>query len=86
MLDSIKKICYEFVNDSDTVIGMQCDWHDYLVKEVPFDLDKEQIMQALQLNTAELVVNVEQLQYGEMNVYVAIRDGCITISTKKWLL
>lgn len=86
MLDSIKKICCEFVNDSDTVIGMECDWHDYLVKEVPIDLGKEQIMQALQLDTAELVVTVTQLQYGEIDVYIAIRDGCITISTKKWLL
>jgi hypothetical protein len=86
MLNSIKKICYEFVNDYDTVIGMQCDWHDYLVKEVHFDMDKEKIMQALQLDTAELVVTVEQLQYEEIDVYIAIRDRCVTISTKKWLL
>lgn len=85
--DTIKTICTDFVNDSDTVIGMQCDWHDYLIKDVQMDYDKEQIMQALKVESTKCAVpvTVTQDQY-DMQVYVAINDRSITISTKKWLL
>lgn len=86
--DTIKTICTDFVNDSDTVIGMQCDWHDYLVKEVQMDYEKDQMMKALKVESTRCAVpvTVTQDQYGDMDVYVAINDGGITVSTKKWLL
>jgi hypothetical protein len=85
--DTIKTICTDFVNDSDTVIGMQCDWHDYLIKDVQMDYGKEQLMQALKVESTKCAVpvTVTQDQY-DMQVYVAINDRSITISTKKWLL
>jgi hypothetical protein len=86
--DNIQKICTDFVNDSDTTIGMECDWHDYLVQEVSLDFDNEQIMHALRVDTCKNVVcmPVEHEHYGEMDVYIRMYDKKIIISTKDWLL
>jgi hypothetical protein len=84
----IQKICTDFANDSDTIIGMQCNWHDYLVSDVSLDFNHEQIMHALRVDTDKDVVcvPVEHEHYGEMDVYIRIYDKKIKISTKSWLL
>lgn len=89
--ETIKNICTEFVNDSDTTIGMECAWPDYLVKWIELkDVKhtKEDIMQALNVNTTDYAVkvNVHHNQYGDMDVYIAIYDDGIMISTKECLL
>jgi hypothetical protein len=86
--EHVQKICTDFVNDSDTIIGMQCDWHDYLVQEVLLDFNSEEFMHALRVDTDKNVVcmPVEHENYGEMNVYIRIYDKKIRMSTKHWLL
>ena len=86
--DYIKQICTEFVNDSDTTIGMECNWEDYLVKEIPLKFNTIQIMEALGVRTIEypVPVNVHHDKYGDMDVYIAIYNNHIVISTKSRLL
>lgn len=87
-LSNIKDICTDFVNDPDTTIGMECNWLDYLVKEVPHNFTSEQSMDALGLiNTQNpLIITVNHEKYEETDVYVALYDKRIVISTKEYLL
>ncbi len=84
----IEKLCTTFVNDTDTTIGMECDWHDFLIWQVKHDFNKADIMSALNINTSEYAVPIEVLhnKYGKMNVYIALYDNSFEISTKEWLL
>jgi len=87
--DVIKKKCTEWVNDPDTTIGMECFWTEYLVEEIPLEFTKEQLANAL-LNTDISLefpeIYVEHDKYGEQDVYIAIFDKRIIISTRCWLL
>jgi urate oxidase len=80
------QICTEFVNDSDTIIGMQCDWHDYLTQEISVALGEQEIKELLHTKDNIISVEVEHNQYGNMEVYAGIADNRIVVSTKKWLL
>ena len=84
----IERICTEFVNDGDTTSGMENNWHDFLVEYVPLDYTRQEIMEALNVETTvpPVPITVKHENYGEMDVYVAIQDQNITISTKEWLL
>lgn len=75
----IHNICSEFINDPDTIIGMECNWHDLLIKEVPFqyNTDKENIIEEIP------VINNK---YGNMIIYITYRNQKLIITTKKWLL
>lgn len=86
--EDIKNICTEFVNDTDTTIGMECNWTEWLIKDITFENKKEEIMQALNVSTTDYIVplNVCHYRYGEMPVYIAIYDDGIIISTKERLL
>lgn len=77
--NEIQKLCTEFVNDPDTTVGMECNWHDYLIKEVTFadNFGQENTIQA---------VPVTHEKYGDMDVYITFRDQNMIISTKDWLL
>ncbi len=87
--DVIKMKCTEWINDPDTTIGMECFWTDYLVEEIPLEFTKEQLANAL-VNTETSLgfseIHVEHDRYGEHNVYIAIFDKRIIISTRDWLL
>jgi hypothetical protein len=84
IMNKLQKTGTEFVNDPDTIIGMQNQWLDYLRKDLSLDYNPEELKQAF--NTTIITIPVVQEQYGEMDVYIGIRDGSITMSTKKWLL
>lgn len=89
--ENIQKICTEFINDSDTVIGMENDWHDMMVQDVALDYSAEDIMKALKVDISEHVVKVPVIfKYRgaeeECDVYVNIYDRKIAISTKERLL
>jgi hypothetical protein len=84
----IARICTEFVNDRDTTCGMENNWHDFLVEFVPLEYSRGEIMEALNVQStiSPIPVTVEHEKYGETEVYIAIQDHNITISTKEWLL
>lgn len=87
-LANIKKICTDFVNDPDTTIGMECGWEDYLMQEQALIFSKEQILKAFNVTNTENIVAMEvcHKQYGNMDVYIAIYDNVIVMSTKAYLL
>ena len=86
--DDIAKICNDFVNDRDTTIGMECDWHDFLILQVRHGYTKGQIMSALNVSTTEFAIplDVRHERYGDMTVYIAVYEDCMEISTKEHLL
>lgn len=100
-MDVLMQVCTDFVNDSDTIIGMENLWTEYLVKEYYVDIDKDAIKNALNVpndqNIIELSVKLFEGPYGDrqwfcpygdfdVDIYVAIHDYGIVISTRKWLL
>jgi hypothetical protein len=89
--DDIKKICTDFVNDPDTSIGMECDWRDYLEREVPLDFTTTEIMKAMNVsynddNTYDNIIycymDVQHEKFGETIVCIGIQDNKIIISTR----
>jgi hypothetical protein len=80
------QICTEFINDSDTTIGMECQWLDYLTQEISIALGEQQIKELLHTKDNIIPVEVEHNQYGNMKVYAGIADNKIVVSTKEWLL
>jgi hypothetical protein len=105
-MDVLTKVCTDFVNESDTIIGMESYWTEYLVKEYYVDLDKDAIKNALNVPNVPnvpnqdiimLTVKLFQAPYGDrqwfcsygdldVDVYVAIHDYSIVISTREWLV
>ena len=87
--DDIKNICTEFVNDSDTTIGIECMLTDYLVKEVILDCKtKDELCEALNVSRTDYAIPIEvhHEKYGDMEVYLALCDNGFIVSTKEWLL
>jgi len=92
LYEIIKAKCSEWINDPDTTIGMECNWLDLLVAELPLDFTKEQI--ALALNAIQTEdddipcrnIKVKHEQYGLQDLSIAIFEKRIIISTKRWLL
>jgi hypothetical protein len=84
IMNDLQKVGTEFVNDPDTTIGMENQWLDYLLKDLSLDYNPEELNQAF--NTPIITIPVVHEQYGEIDVYIGIRDDSITMSTKKWLL
>ena len=100
-MDALMQVCTDFVNDGDTIIGMENLWTEYLVKEYSVDIDKDAIKNVLNVpndqNIIELTVKLFEGPYGDrewvcaygdfdVDIYVAIHDYGIVISTRKWLL
>jgi hypothetical protein len=89
--EEIQKLCNNFMNESDTIIGMENNWTDMMIDKMDLDASKEDIMQALKVSTCERVISVpvKFVYDGEeedTNVYVAIHDGYIMVSTQERLL
>jgi hypothetical protein len=91
--NDIAKICKEFVNDPDTIIGMECNWTDYLIWRIKWQprsaYNKNSIMAALNVSSFEYAfpIHVHNEKYGgEITVYIAVYDDCMEISTKEHLL
>jgi hypothetical protein len=85
--EKLQQICTEFINDENTMIGMQNNWHDMQVKEIPVSLDKQRIMQALETTEDKYHVSVfDEYINDSVDVYVAISNENISIATKDWLL
>jgi hypothetical protein len=82
-VNKLQTICEEFANDSDTIIGMQNNWHDLMIKHIPHDFTKEEVMCALKLKTADHAIPIE---VGDETVYAAFYDKLLVISTKESLL
>lgn len=89
--EEIQKLCNDFINDSDTIVGMENDWTDMLVDKIKLDASREEIMQALKVTTCDnaVAVPVKLVYYGkeeDMDVYVAIYDRYIMVSTRECFL
>lgn len=80
----IRKLCYDFVNDPDTTIAMECNWEDWLVRDISMEYSANEIMQAFNVtnNQYPVLVQVQHKKYGDTTVYVAIYDNLIRISTR----
>jgi hypothetical protein len=100
-MDDLINICTDFVNDSETIIGMENLWTEYLVREFYVDLDKQSIKNVLNVPDDEDIiqqtVKLYQAPYGnrqwycdygdlDIDIYIAINNYGIVISTKRWLL
>ena len=75
--DQIQNICYEFINDPDTIIGIECNWPEYLIKKVSFEYntDKENIVEKISV--------INHKYANDNNVYITFRNKMLIISTKK---
>ena len=87
----IKNICTEFINDSDTIIALENNWLDWMTQTIYVDGSKEEIMKALNVNTADkaVCIPVKFVYRGiedDSEMYVAIYDNKIRISTLERLL
>jgi len=92
-LENFDKICLDYINDMDTIIGMENDWHDYLFVyyhvAVP-DESKviETIKQSLMPCIRKSYVNAFEIEmfqtYYNCNatLYVVIDGDQVIISTK----
>lgn len=100
-MDELKNKCTDFVNESETIIGMENLWTDYLVREFYVDLDKQSIKNVLNVpdeqDVIQLTVKLFQEPYGDrhwycaygdldIDIYIALNNYGIVISTRKWLL
>lgn len=68
---------------------MERDWDGYLVKEVILgNYTSQEILEVLGLDDEAWIVAIEVFheKHGNMEVYVAIYDNKICLSTKSWLL
>jgi hypothetical protein len=87
-IDDVIQICTEFANNSDTIIGMENDWTEYLVKnDIYVNMNQEDIKERLMTNDDVMSVNVRLFNYNtDIDIYIAIEDYALTIATKKRLL
>jgi hypothetical protein len=100
-MDNLLNICTDFVNDSETIVGMENLWTEYLVREFYVDLDKQSIKNVLNVpcdqDVIQLTVKLYQAPYGnrqwycdygdfDIDIYIALNNYGIVISTHKRLL
>lgn len=100
-MEELINICTDFVNNSETIIGMENLWTEYLVREFYVDLDKQSIKNILNVpddqDVIQLTVKLFQEPYGDrqwycdygdldIDIYIALNNYGIVISTRKWLL
>ena len=85
--EQLQQLCTEFINDDDTIMGMQNNWYDMLVREIPVELNKNDIMQALQTTEDKYIVHVfNKYMNDSFDIFVAISNNNVSIATKSWLL
>ena len=89
--EDIEKMCTEFINDTDTIIGQENYWTDLMITTIDLDYSKEEIMLALNVTTSEIPVEIPvkwtyRGEEDDMTIYVAIYDHKIDISTHARLL
>lgn len=85
--EDIQKLCNNFINDYDTILGMENDWADMLVDKIELDASEQEIMQALKVDSNNYIVPVpvKFVYYDKeenRDVYVAIYDRYIMVSTR----
>ena len=85
----IDNICTTWINDTDTTIGMECLWEDFLVKEITLNPSSTKyIEEALNIiDTNDFTeIEVKHEQYGKQSIYITIIDDSLIISTKYQIL
>jgi hypothetical protein len=100
-MDELKNKCTDFVNESETIIGIENLWTDYLVREFYVDMDKQSIKNVLNVpdeqDVIQLTVKLFHGPYGDrqwycdygdldIDIYIALNNYGIVISTHKRLL
>lgn len=87
--EAINEICTTWINDADTTIGMECDWADWLVQEVPLNpLSSKYIEEALGITDEYQCtkIYVEHERYGREKLVITVIDNRLIFSTKYEIL
>jgi hypothetical protein len=87
--ETINQICTTWINDSDTTIGMECDWTDWLIQEIPLNPSSSKYIEEALAITDEnefTKIYVEHKQYGKQDIYITVIDNSLIFSTKYKIL